>query len=65
MFLLLYVDDVILTSSDKAFTTSIIQLLRSAFDLKDLGLLHYFLGYRLSILLQGCLCIKPSMLLIC
>ena len=44
VFLLLYVDDVILTSSDKAFTTSIIQLLSSTFDLKDLGLLHYFLG---------------------
>ena len=40
VFLLLYVDDIILTGNDKVFTTSIIQLLSSSFDLKDLGLLH-------------------------
>ena len=48
MFLLLYVDDIILTGSDKKFTASIIQLLSSAFDLKDLGLLHYFLGLQIE-----------------
>ena len=40
VFLLLYVYDIILTSSDKAFTAPIIHLLSSTFDLKDLGLLH-------------------------
>ena len=53
MFLLLYVDDIILTGSDKAFIASIIQLLCSAFDLKDLGLLHYFLGLQIEYTTSG------------
>jgi len=53
LFLLLYVDDIILTGSDKAFTTSIIQLLSFAFDLKDLGLLHYFLGLQIEYTTSG------------
>lgn len=39
VFLLLYVDDII---------ASIIQQLSSDFDLKDLGLLHYFLGLQID-----------------
>lgn len=50
---MLYVDDIILTGNDKAFTTSIIQLLSSAFDLKDLGLLHYFLGLQIEYTSSG------------
>ena len=41
-------DDIILTGNDKVFTASIIQLLSSSFDLKDLGLLHYFLGLQIE-----------------
>ena len=48
VFLLLYMDDIILTGNDKVFTASIIQLLSSSFDLKDLGLLHYFLGLQIE-----------------
>ena len=48
VFLLLYVDDIILTENDSAFTASIIQLLTSTLDLKDLGLLHYFLGLQIE-----------------
>ena len=48
VFLLLYMDDIILTGNDKVFTASIIQLLSSSFDLKDLGLLHYFLGFQIE-----------------
>lgn len=53
VFLLLYVDDIILTGNDSTFTTSIIQLLSSAFDLKDLGLLHYLLGLQIEYTASG------------
>ena len=52
-FLLLYVDDIILTGNDKAFKASIIQLLSFAFDHKDLGLLHYFLGLQIEYTTSG------------
>ena len=48
VFLLLYVDDIILTGNDSVFTTSIIQLLSSTFVLKVLGILHYFLGLQIE-----------------
>lgn len=44
VYLLLYVDDIIVTGNHPAFTASIIHQISSAFDLKDLGLLHFFLG---------------------
>lgn len=53
VFLLLYVDDIILTGNDSAFTASIIQLLSSTFDLKDLDLLHYFLGLQIEYTASG------------
>lgn len=37
-------DDIIITGSNSAFVDSIITQLQSLFALKDLGLLHYFLG---------------------
>ena len=46
VFLLLYVDDIILTGNDKVFIASIIQLLSSSFD--HLGLLHYFLRLQIE-----------------
>ncbi|XP_071704315.1 uncharacterized mitochondrial protein AtMg00810-like [Rutidosis leptorrhynchoides] len=42
--LLLYVDDIILTSSSDSLRTSIISLLALEFSMKDLGPLSYFLG---------------------
>jgi len=43
-FLLVYVDDLIITSSDNVFVSSIIDQLGVAFSLKDMGPLHFFLG---------------------
>lgn len=43
-YLLLYVDDIILTCSSDTLHKSIIDLLSSEFEMKDLGPLHYFLG---------------------
>uniref|UniRef100_A0A1J3F6I4 Putative mitochondrial protein n=1 Tax=Noccaea caerulescens TaxID=107243 RepID=A0A1J3F6I4_NOCCA len=43
-YLLLYVDDIILTASSNTLLRSIISSLKSEFDMSDLGNLHYFLG---------------------
>lgn len=43
-YLLLYVDDIILTASSNALLRSILTSLKSEFSMTDLGLLHYFLG---------------------
>jgi hypothetical protein len=44
MYLLIYVDDIIITGSAPAAITELLQLLKVDFDVKDLGDLHYFLG---------------------
>jgi len=44
MYLLIYVDDIIITTSDPAAITELLQLLSADFAVKDLGDLHYFLG---------------------
>ncbi|KAI3678432.1 hypothetical protein L6452_37724 [Arctium lappa] len=44
IFLLLYVDDMIITSSDSTGITNLKTSLSSCFEIKDLGFLHYFLG---------------------
>ncbi|KAI5348760.1 hypothetical protein L3X38_001647 [Prunus dulcis] len=46
--LLLYVDDIILTGSSDALIQEVIDDLSSVFELKDLGLLTYFLGLQIS-----------------
>jgi histone deacetylase 1/2 len=43
-FLLVYVDDLIITGSDTVFVSSIVDHLGVAFSLKDMGPLHFFLG---------------------
>ncbi|KAI3690613.1 hypothetical protein L2E82_48745 [Cichorium intybus] len=43
-YLLLYVDDIILTASDNEFLRRIITTLSSEFAMTDLGNLHHFLG---------------------
>jgi hypothetical protein len=43
-YLLLYVDDIVLTSNTPTFLDHLIAQLSKIFDLKDLGELHYFLG---------------------
>ena len=48
VFLLLYVDDIIVIGNHPSFTTSLLHQLSSDFDLKDLGKLHYFLGLQIE-----------------
>jgi histone deacetylase 1/2 len=43
-YLLVYVDDILLTGSNSAMLHHLIQLLNSEFKLRDLGVVHYFLG---------------------
>lgn len=51
IFLLLYVDDIGVTSSDSRLLQSFINALGCGFDIKDLGPLHYFLG--LQVIFHG------------
>ena len=44
IFMLVYVDDIIVASSSPAATTKLLADLQASFALKDLGSLHYFLG---------------------
>ncbi|KAJ9558528.1 hypothetical protein OSB04_013142 [Centaurea solstitialis] len=44
VYLLVYVDDIIITGNNPGAVTTIIDRLHSLFALKDLGQLHYFLG---------------------
>jgi hypothetical protein len=48
MFILVYVDDIIVTSSKSHAVTTLLQNLGSDFALKDLGDLHYFLGIEVN-----------------
>jgi hypothetical protein len=43
-YLLLYVDDIVLTSNSTSILDHLILQLSQVFDIKDLGTLHYFLG---------------------
>jgi hypothetical protein len=43
-YLLVYVDELVLTGNDSSFVQSIIQQFGAKFSLKDKGNLHYFLG---------------------
>lgn len=44
VFLLVYVDDIIITSNDNGLITKLQKMLHSTFQMKDLGHLTYFLG---------------------
>jgi transposase InsO family protein len=47
-YLLLYVDDIVLTGNTPSCLDQLIQQLSTVFDLKDLGPLHYFLGLQVT-----------------
>ena len=44
MFLLVYVDDIVITGSCPKLIQSIIDAIQQTFPIRDLGSLHYFLG---------------------
>jgi hypothetical protein len=48
IFLLVYVDNIIITSSSLAVVMALLRDLEGDFALKDLGSLHYFLGIELQ-----------------
>ncbi len=46
-FVLLYVDDIVLTSNNSSFITQLILNLNKVLELKDMGTLSYFLGLQI------------------
>jgi len=55
IFVLVYVDDIIVASSSQDATEALLKDLQSKFALKDLGDLHYFLGIEVKKLSDGLL----------
>jgi hypothetical protein len=53
IYLLVYVDDIIVASSSSKVVTALLHDLRSDFALKDLGELHYFLRVQVKKLEDG------------
>ena len=53
VYLLLYVDDIIITGNSPSFIAHIVSRLGAAFDLKDLGPLKHFLGLQIEYTSQG------------
>lgn len=53
VFLLVYVDDIIITGSNQAEVKNLIDKLDSFFSLKDLGTLNFFLGIEVHHTTQG------------
>jgi histone deacetylase 1/2 len=53
IFVLIYVDDIIVAGSSKEATTGLLRSLGREFALKDLGELHYFLGIEVTKLRDG------------
>jgi len=52
-YLLVYVDDILLTGSNSLLLQRLIQLLSSEFKLRDLGSVHYFLGIEVQFTSMG------------
>jgi len=48
-----YVDDILITGSNPTAIQLLKHNLHAAFGIKDLGLLHYFLGFEISHLHDG------------
>lgn len=53
LYLLVYVDDIIITSNDQSAVTMIKQYLHNQFSIKDIGRLTYFLGVEVNYSTQG------------
>jgi hypothetical protein len=54
MFVLVYVDDIIVVSSDQKAIEGLLRELGKEFALKDLGNLHYFLGIEVTKVREIC-----------
>jgi hypothetical protein len=55
ILVLIYVDDIIVASSDVKFTDKLVKKLNQEFALKDLGVVHYFLGIEVKHMIKGLL----------
>ncbi|GJR54038.1 retrovirus-related pol polyprotein from transposon TNT 1-94 [Tanacetum coccineum] len=55
LYIMVYVNDIIVTSNNKGTVDNIICQLGSAFALKDLGPLNYFLGIKIALHVSGIL----------
>jgi hypothetical protein len=53
IFLLIYVDDILVASSSNQVVEALLSDLRQDFALKDLGSLHYFLGIEVEQIKEG------------
>ena len=62
LYLLLYVDNIIITENMPTAITQLIANLASIFELKDLGPFKYFLGLQIDYKSSGSLFISPNML---
>ncbi|XP_020203528.1 uncharacterized protein LOC109789074 [Cajanus cajan] len=60
IYILVYVDDIIITGNNTAFLRNIVSQLNSAFSLKDLGQLDYFLGIEVKSNSDGSLTLTQS-----
>ncbi|KAK1601808.1 hypothetical protein QYE76_048279 [Lolium multiflorum] len=58
VYLLVYVDDIIVLGSTAVAIPKLISQLRSEFSVKDLGILHYFLGIEVSSPSSGSLLLR-------
>lgn len=47
-YLLLYVDDIVLTGNDVSYIDHLITQLKTQFDMTDLGSLSYFIGLEIK-----------------
>ncbi|KAJ0545685.1 putative RNA-directed DNA polymerase [Helianthus annuus] len=52
-YFLVYVDDIVLTGNKNSFVQHVIQALSSKFSIKDLGMLHHFLGIEVISTVNG------------
>ena len=64
IFMLVYVNDIIVASSSPPATTKLLADLQASFALKDLGPLHYFLGIQVTSSPGALLCLNRNILAI-
>jgi hypothetical protein len=65
IFILVYVDDIIITSSKPQMVTKLLKNLGEDFALKDLGSLHYFLGVEVNKVKDGIVLCQKNMQVTC